>query len=215
MTAAPLGLMGGTFDPVHHAHLRLAVEAAEQLGLDEVRWIPSGDPGHRARPLTSAEHRLAMLRLAIADEPRFTLDAAEIHAPTPTYTVNTLARLRDELGSGRPLVMIIGMDSFLSLPTWKDWRQLFDHTHFAVGERPGFVLDPARLDVGLAQALAQRAGDANSLRASAHGSIARFSMMRLDISSTELRARMSRGNDVRYLLPETVLRYIGSHGLYR
>ena len=136
----PLGIMGGTFDPVHFGHLRLAAEALETLDLDAVRWVPSGQPGHRDAPTTIALHRLEMVRLAIAGEPRFTLDAAETRTSQPTFTINTLKRLRAELGTDRPLVVILGMDSFLSLPTWRSWTELFDLAHFAVGERPGFEL---------------------------------------------------------------------------
>ncbi|MDE2118524.1 MAG: nicotinate-nicotinamide nucleotide adenylyltransferase, partial [Betaproteobacteria bacterium] len=120
MTVA-IGLLGGTFDPVHFAHLRLAVEAAEQLHLDSVRWIPSGQPGHRGAPAAGVEHRLAMLRLAISDEPRFTLDEADARSAAPTFTVESLARLRTELGAKVPLVLIIGTDQLLALDTWREW----------------------------------------------------------------------------------------------
>src|SRR5690606_5818688 len=138
---SPLGLMGGTFDPVHHAHLRLAIDALEALPLGEVSWIPSGAPGHRGAPHASAADRLAMLQLAIADEPRFSIDTTELDTGMPTYTVPMLKRLRGELGEDQSLVMLIGMDSFLSLPTWRDWEALFDLTHFAVAARPGYAFD--------------------------------------------------------------------------
>ena len=137
MTApAPLGLMGGTFDPVHLAHLRLAEEAAGHLALERVRWIPSGHPGHRAAPGTSAAHRLEMVKLAVRGNPRFTVDDAEATAAAPQFTIDTLRRLRAELGSEAPLVLIIGADQLHKLDTWRAWRELLDHAHFAVGERP-------------------------------------------------------------------------------
>ena len=210
-----LGIMGGTFDPVHFGHLRLAVEALETLGLDSVRWVPSGQPGHRDTPTTIAMHRVEMVRLAIAGEPRFTLDVAETRTSEPTFTINTFKRLRAELGANRPLVMILGMDSFLSLPTWQSWTELFDFAHFAVGERPGFELSSQTMVSGLALEFARRSAPADSVRAAAGGAIVTFPMTLLDISATELRDRFAHGASARYLLPESVLAYIGAHRLYR
>ncbi|MCG6877012.1 MAG: nicotinate-nucleotide adenylyltransferase [Betaproteobacteria bacterium] len=212
---ALLGLMGGTFDPVHFGHLRLATEALEAFGLDAVRWIPSGQPGHRDTPTTIALHRVEMVRLAITGEPRFTLDLAETRTSEPTFTINTLKRLRAELGNDRPLVMILGMDSFLSLPTWRSWTELFDLAHFAVGERPGFELSTQTMVSGLALEFARRSATPEAARGAAAGAIMSFPMTLLDISATELRARISRGASIRYLLPESVLAYIGAHRLYR
>jgi nicotinate-nucleotide adenylyltransferase len=211
----PLGIMGGTFDPVHFGHLRLAIEALETLGLDTVRWVPSGYPGHRDTPTTMPMHRVEMVRLAIAGEPRFTLDVAETRTSEPTFTINTLKRLRAEIGGDRPLVMILGMDSFLTLPTWRAWTELFDHTHFAVGERPGFELSTQTMVSGLALQYARRSATPDAVRAAASGAIVTFPMTLLDISATELRDRFARGASARYLLPESVLAYIGAHQLYR
>ena len=149
--STPLGLLGGTFDPVHKAHLALARSAMDELGLAGVRWIPSGTPGHRARPGTSVEDRLAMLKLALAGEPRFSLDSFDALSPAATYTINTLTRLRGELGTLRPLVFIIGADQLVALDSWKDWRQLFELAHFAVAERPGYPLEHSRLPAALAE----------------------------------------------------------------
>lgn len=211
----PLGLMGGTFDPVHYGHLRLAAEALEAFGLDAVRWVPSGQPGHRDMPTSSALHRVEMVRLAIASEPRFSLDLAETRTSEPTFTVNTFKRLRAELGAHRPLVMILGMDSFLSLPTWRSWTELFDLAHFAVGERPGFALSSQTMVSGLALEYARRFTTVEAARAAPAGAIMTFPMTPLDISATDLRERIGRGASARYLLPESVLAYIGAHRLYR
>jgi nicotinate-nucleotide adenylyltransferase len=210
-----LGIMGGTFDPVHFGHLRLAMEALETLGLDAVRWVPSGYPGHRDTPTTIPMHRVEMVRLAIAGEPRFTLDVAETRTSEPTFTINTLKRLRAELGTDRPLVMILGMDSFLTLPTWRAWTELFHLTHFAVGERPGFELSTQTMVSGLALEYARRSATPDAARAAASGAIVTFPMTLLDISATELRERFARGASARYLLPESVLAYIGAHRLYK
>ena len=211
----PLGIMGGTFDPVHYGHLRLALEALEALGLDTVRWVPSGHPGHRDTPTTSALHRVEMVRLAIAGEPRFALDVAETRTSEPTFTINTFKRLRAELGAHRPLVMVLGMDSFLSLPTWRAWTELFDLAHFAIGERPGFALSSQTMVSGLALEYARRAATVDAARAAPAGAIMTFPMTPLDISATDLRDRFARGSSARYLLPESVLAYIGAHRLYK
>ncbi len=211
----PLGLMGGTFDPVHFGHLRLAVEAIEAFGLDTVRWVPSGYPGHRDTPTTIPMHRVEMVRLAIAGEPRFTLDVAETRTSEPTFTINTFKRLRAELGANRPLVMILGMDSFLSLPTWRSWTELFALAHFAVGERPGFELSAQTMVSGLALEYARRSASPDAARGAAAGAIMTFSTTPLDISATDLRERIRRGTSARYLLPQSVLAYIGAHRLYR
>jgi nicotinate-nucleotide adenylyltransferase len=211
----PLGILGGTFDPVHYGHLRLAMEALEALGLDTVRWVPSGQPGHRDIPTTTALHRVEMVRLAIASEPRFTLDIGETRTSDPTFTINTFKRLRAELGAHKPLVMILGMDSFLSLPTWRSWTELLGLAHFAVGERPGFALSAQTMVSGLALEYARRAATLEAARAAPAGAIMTFPMTPLDISATDLRDRFARGASARYLLPESVLAYIGAHRLYR
>jgi len=212
---SPLGIMGGTFDPVHYGHLRLAMEALEALGLDTVRWVPSGQPGHRDIPTTTAMHRVEMVRLAIAAEARFTLDIAETRTSEPTFTINTFKRLRAELGALKPLVMILGMDSFLSLPTWRSWTELFGLAHFAVGERPGFALSAQTMVSGLALEYARRSATLEAARAAPAGAIMTFPMTPLDISATDLRERFARGASARYLLPESVLAYIAAHRLYR
>lgn len=212
---APLGLMGGTFDPVHHAHLRLALDAAEALQLPQVRWIPCGAPGHRNAPSATAADRLAMLELALADEPRFSLDAAELESDAPTYTIHTLRRLRGELGTARPLVMIVGMDSFISLAAWREWQALFDLAHFAVAARPGYALQPEALPPALAHEYRARHALPAAIAARPHGCIVHFPSALLDISASDIRARIARGASPRYLIPETVLRYIESKALYR
>jgi len=213
MTAA-IGLLGGTFDPVHFAHLRLAVEAAEQLQLASVRWIPSGQPGHRGAPAAGADHRLAMLRLAIADEPRFALDEADARSAAPTYTVDTLVRLRTELGAKVPLVLIIGADQLLALDTWREWKRLFDLAHIAVAERPRFELRAGALTGDLAAEFARRATEPAALERTPAGGITSFRMTPLDISASAIRAATAAGRTPRYLLPDAVLDYIASHHLY-
>jgi nicotinate-nucleotide adenylyltransferase len=215
MKKRPLGLMGGTFDPVHHAHLRLAVDALEELELEGVRWIPSGRPGHREPPLADPQQRLHMLRLAVEEEPRFSVDIAEIESGEATFTVNTLRRLRKELGKEQPLVMLIGMDSLLSLHTWRDWQDLFELTHFGVADRPGAELKEDLLNPALAAVYRARFNTPSALRRSPCGHIVRFHSIPLAISSTDLRARIRSGRSTRYLIPVKVAQYAAAESLYK
>lgn len=211
----PLGLMGGTFDPVHFGHLRLAEEACEALDLREVRWIPAGCPPHRNLPRAAAPDRLEMVRLGIAGNARFTLDDAETRSDAPSYTVTTLERLR-ALDGTRPLVLLLGSDAFLGLAGWHRWPALFDLAHLAVATRPGFELAPETLPAELAAACARRLGaDPSALKAAPAGRIVQFAMTPLAISASLIRARLAAGLSVRYLLPDPVREYIDRQHLYR
>jgi nicotinate-nucleotide adenylyltransferase len=213
MTAA-IGLLGGTFDPVHTAHLRLALEALEQLPLASIRWIPSGQPGHRGAPAAGVEDRLAMLRIATGDDPRFFLDYGDARGSAPTYTVNTLNRLRAELGGEVPLVLIIGADQMLALNTWHEWERLFELAHIAVAKRPRYEIRADALASRLALEYARRAAGVAELATAPAGRIATFDMTPLDISASAIRDGIAAGRSPRYLLPDPVLDYIGSHRLY-
>lgn len=217
---APLGILGGTFDPVHLAHLALAHAALDRLGLAEVRWIPAGRPPHRAAPCASAADRLAMVRLAIAAVPRFVLDASEVESAAPSYTVDTLERLRRELGPHQPLVLLMGADAFRGLPGWHRWEDILDLAHIAVATRPGFPLDA--LAAPLAGACAARcpvANDAGAGFSSAPaGHIVTFELVAGTVSATEVRNLVAAGASdakLRELLPAPVLDYIRQHHLYR
>ena len=214
MASAPLGLLGGTFDPVHFAHLRLAEEALAHLGLARIRWIPSGQPGHRGAPAAAAADRVAMLRLAIAGHPRFALDEADAFSPDAVYTVNTLSRLRAELGGEVPLVLVIGADQLQALDTWHEWKRLFELAHLAVAERPGYPAAPGALPREVKAEYERRKGDASTLAAGAAGRITRFPMTALDISASAIRGAVAAGTSARYLLPDAVLDYIASHRIY-
>jgi nicotinate-nucleotide adenylyltransferase len=211
----PLGLIGGTFDPVHHAHLRLAEEAAEHLGLARVRWIPSGNPGHRAAPATPGRHRLEMVRRAVGDNPRFEVDDTEAEGAAPCFTVDTLRRLRAQVGAETPLVFIIGADQLHAFHTWRAWRELFTLAHFAVGERPGFTVTRAALPAEVGTEYEARAASPAALSTAPAGRIVAFPMTQLGISASEVRRRLASGRSVRYLLPPEVLAYIRANGLYR
>ena len=212
----PLGLFGGTFDPVHFGHLRLAEEAIAHLGLGGVRWLPAGQPPHRGVPQVTAGQRLDMVRRATAGNPRFTVDPAEVEAAAPSYTVHTLERLRRELGDAQPLVLLVGADAFAGLAAWHRWRDLFALAHIAVSHRPGFPVETASLPHELATEFAdRRLADASALRAAPAGGIVTFAMTQLAISATQIRKLLANGLSARYLLPDDVLDYIQTHSLYR
>ena len=209
------GILGGTFDPVHLGHVALAAAALAALPLAEVLWLPSGSPGHRAPPVASARDRLAMLRLATAGNPRYRIDESELERSEPTYTVHTLTRMRAQLGNAQPLVLLLGSDSFLSLPGWLRWRELFDFAHIAVATRPGHIPADGGPSPELSAEIARRSARPEQLAASAAGRIARFAMPPMDISASAVRAGLAAGQDLRDLLPAAVLAYIQSQHLYR
>lgn len=211
-----LGVFGGTFDPVHLGHLRLAEEAADLLGLARIRWIPAGSPKHRPSPATTAADRLHMVRLAIAGNERFELDAAEAESDRPSYTVPTLERLHAEPDSAaRTLVLLLGADAYAGLPAWHRWPELFDLAHIAVAHRPGFPVDATRLPPLLAGIHRQRHVDSPAaLTAQAAGSIFTFPMTPLGISATRIRDLLAQGRSPRYLLPEALIAYIRARHLY-
>jgi nicotinate-nucleotide adenylyltransferase len=210
---APIGIFGGTFDPIHHGHLWLAEEAREALSLERIVLIPSGQPPHREAPQTPANHRLAMAQLAGAGNPSITVDPAEVESANPSYSVLTLERLRAQFGPAKPLVLLLGADAFAGLASWHRWRELFALAHIAVANRPGHppqVL-PAPLAAECEPRLATRAEDLHGAMA---GRVLPFEMTPLAISASLIRARLEAGQSVRHLLPDSVLDYIHSHHLY-
>lgn len=218
MSTGPVGIFGGTFDPIHHGHLRLAEELAESAKLAEVRFLPSGTPPHRSKPGADAQHRLEMVRLAIANNARFSVDDRETKRAGPGYTFDTLTELRQELGERRPLALLVGADAFLELATWHRWRTLFDLAHIVVAYRPGFPIDSwqARMPEPLAHEYAARfMQQPLAVHLAPAGGIAAVSMTGLDISATFVRTTLKAGASARYLLPDSVLDYIASRGLYR
>jgi nicotinate-nucleotide adenylyltransferase len=217
MSTAPVGILGGTFDPIHYGHLRLGEELAEALQLDEVRLLPSGTPPHRSAPVASSEHRLAMTRLAAQGNPRFHVDEREIHRSGPGYMFDTLTSLRAEIGSLRAIVLLLGADAFLELATWHRWHELFGLAHIAVAHRPGFPIEgwADQMPQPLAREYSARLmQQLLSVYLSPAGGILVVPFTALDISATALREMLRSGKSARYLLPEAVLDYIRSNGLY-
>lgn len=199
-----IGIFGGTFDPIHYGHLRLAEEMADALDLREVRFIPAGLPPHRAAPRTSAAHRLEMVRRAIAGNPRFVLDEREVHASRTSYTVDTLGELRSELGAQQPLYLLLGADAFLGLPSWHQWQRLLGLAHIAVAQRPGSNLQEA-----LPEALRREMGIHPA------ESVSVFDMTPLAISASAVRDALAQQKSARYLLPDSVLDYLQQQKLYK
>jgi nicotinate-nucleotide adenylyltransferase len=200
-----LGIFGGTFDPIHVAHLAVAEEAAEALGLECVVFVPAGRPPHKPDvEITPAEHRLAMVELAIAGNERFSVDRLELDRAGPSYTVDTLEALRaSRVAAGLPpdLSLILSAEAFLGLMTWHEPRRVLELASLIVAPRDGFP------DAGpgfLAEHLPDLAGRAIFLDGP-----------RLRLSASELRGRAAAGRSLRYLVPDAVAAYIGDHGLYR
>jgi nicotinate-nucleotide adenylyltransferase len=213
---APVGILGGTFDPIHFAHLRLAEELADALTLSQVRFVPASAPPHRATPRVTATQRLQMTRLACAGNARFLVDDRECRRSGPSYTVDTLLELRTELGGQAALCLLMGVDAFLGLTTWSRWERLFELAHIVVAHRPGFALEPARMPGVLARHFETRSASALSqLHESAAGLVWLQAVTPLDISATAIRVAIRDQHSPRYLLPDSVLDYIHRSSLYK
>jgi nicotinate-nucleotide adenylyltransferase len=197
----PLAILGGTFDPIHNAHLRVAWEAAEFLDAD-VRLLPASVPPHREQPVADAGERAACVRVALAGQKRLVLDSRELGRDGPSYTFDTLVELREEIGAERALVLLVGADAFAGLPTWHRWRELFDFAHVGVLTRPGHdgVL-PTELRTKIAS---RRCPNAAALRESPAGRVLPIPVTPLEISATQVRDLLAEGRDPRYLIPEAL-----------
>ena len=207
------GVFGGTFDPVHYGHLRSALELVERLQLEHLRLMPSARPPHRAAPGCSAEHRAAMVELAVAGEPLLACDTRELARQGESYTIDSPMELRDELGAEPGLCMVMGCDAVLGITGWHRWRELLDWAHIVVIARPGWDLPG---DGAVAEWLqGSRLDDHGALRQRPAGSIVIEELRPLDISSTEIREMLGAGRSARYLMPASVLDYIQAHALYR
>jgi nicotinate-nucleotide adenylyltransferase len=206
-----MGIFGGTFDPIHYGHLRTAFELQEALRLPEMRFMPAGNPPHREHTVASNAQRLEMVRAATAGQPGFTVDEREMQKSGPSYSVDTLAELRAEYPT-RPLCLIVGMDAFLGLPKWHQWRELLSLAHLVVAHRPGWrapTMGP------LGEMLVDRGtGTVQDLHQAVAGRIYIHAVTQLEISSTDVRALIHAGRDPRYLMPDGVRRIIQESGCY-
>lgn len=204
-------IFGGTFDPVHYGHLRAASEVSEKIRADDFRLLPAGNPPHRDFTAASADHRLAMLRLALAPCADLTVDAREVRRSGPSWMVDTLLSIRSEVGE-RPIMLCLGQDAANQLNAWHRWRELLDLAHLVVMKRPR---SRPRYSSEVAELLGKRrvSGPMELMEASA-GRVCYLSVTQLAISSTDIRGQISRGANPRFLLPPDVIAYIRQHKLY-
>jgi nicotinate-nucleotide adenylyltransferase len=208
---SPIGIFGGTFDPVHVGHLRTAFELQQALKLGEVRFLPTGNPPHREQPVADANLRLAMVRAAVADQPGFVVDDREVRRSGVSYSVDTLGELRRDFPD-RSLCLLLGMDAFLGLPHWRRWRELFDLGHVIVAHRPGWK---APITGPLGELMVDRGtGSIRDLHTALAGRIYVHAVTQLEISSTELRQSIAQGVDPRYLVPDAVRDILRETGCY-
>jgi len=203
MTKSKIGVLGGTFDPIHLGHLIVAEDIRQKLGLGEVLFVPAGRPWLKLKeekPISAAEHRLAVVRLAVASNPYFKVSTLELDRPGLSYSIDTVLELKAKLSAGAEIYFIVGPDALAELPRWKDPGRLVEICQVVGIGRPGY-----------AQA------DLNILESSIPGVSQRIMLMdvpQIDISATEIRRRVAQRLSIRYLVPEAVEKYIAEHRLY-
>ncbi len=207
-----IGIFGGTFDPIHIGHLRMALELKEQLGLDEMRLLPCHQPPHRDAPQVSSVQRAEMLRIALQDCPELQVDERELQRDKPSYTYDTLLELRAEFGSDVSLVLCMGEDAFAGLPSWYCWGELIHLAHIVVIARPGWAI-PEHGDAR--DLLDKYQGEPRCLDETAAGSIVLQSPRLLPISATDIRQQIQAGKSAQFLVPDAVWNYIRTKQLYR
>ena len=210
--ARRIGILGGTFDPIHIGHLRAAVEVVEILGLDELKLIPSARPPHRKAPQVSAADRLAMARTAVQGIEQLSVDDRELCRDCPSWTIDTLESLRSELQPADQLFLLLGWDAFCGLPGWHRWQELLQHCHLLVLQRPDADEEAPE---ALRDLLAARSVADPLALDGPGGNIAFVWQTPLAISATHIRQLLASGRSVRFLLPDSVLTYIHAHRLYR
>jgi len=194
-----IGVLGGTFDPVHFGHLRPALEVMQAIGLEQVRFLPNRIPPHRETPWLNTENRLELLKTAISDQPGFELDQRELQREGHSYMVDTLESLRTDYPS-HPICLILGMDAFLGLKQWHQWQRIPELCHLVVTTRPGFEMSGDFIQ----QLPATLVTKSSSLFEVVAGRILLQSVTQLDISASHIRAMLAKGQSVRYLLPDEV-----------
>ncbi|WP_207802509.1 nicotinate-nucleotide adenylyltransferase [Motiliproteus coralliicola] len=208
-----VAMLGGTFDPVHHGHLRMALELRDRLGFAQVRLVPCALPVHRESPGCSAEQRLAMVQLAAEEEVDLLIDDRELRSNRPSYSYDTLSSLRAELGDEVSLTMVIGTDSLRSLDSWYRWQELLGLCHILVIARPGWHLEPEHPVARWL--LPYQAESVDQLHATPCGSVLLLTLAGLEISASEIRRQIGIGHSPRYLLPDSVWNHIRQQQLYR
>lgn len=211
-----IGILGGTFNPVHYGHLRMAQELAEALHLDTVRFIPAANPPHKDAPAISAKQRADMVKLAIANNDRFEFDDRELHRAGASYTLDTLHSLREELGQNVSITLFMGSDAFTKFDTWHRWQEIIALCHIALVQRPQLRGHEHKLSKSLETFLHDHYSEnRDDLRHAPSGFVTMRQITALDISSTAIRHALQHGNSVRYLMPDSVIDYIQANKLYR
>jgi nicotinate-nucleotide adenylyltransferase len=207
-----VAIFGGTFNPVHNGHLRIAIELAELLEVDNLRMIPCALPAHREAPSVSPEQRLEMLKLGIGDQALLQADDIELRREGPSYTIDTLREIRTQIGDSTPLYLCVGMDVLASLDSWRDWQQLTDFCHLIVSSRPGYQVPKSG---PLAEWVKARlCDDLPTLKQSSAGKLHLCNLTMLAISSTAIRNKISASEKIDYLTPAAVVNCIQQQHLY-
>lgn len=206
-----VGILGGTFDPIHFGHLRLALELYQAFDLEHIRVIPCYQPVHRKQPVASPEHRLAMARRAVAGEPILKVDDSEIRRKSPSYTIDTLLELRKKAPQVA-FCILIGIDAFLGFPSWHRWQDILENAHLIVAHRPNYHLPHTGV---VAKLIKERLiEDATIIHKKIHGYILLHPITPLEISATDIRRQITMGKNARYLLPDNVYEYVKKRGIY-
>ena len=207
-----IGILGGTFDPIHYGHLRTALDVQQRLALDEVRFIPCGEPPHRVAPIAEPLQRLAMVRAAIAGQDRFVADDRELRRDGPSYMVDTLSSLKNDF-KDESLCLILGTDAFNGLAQWHQWQKIFALANIVVMKRPE-VDGKAKINKHLFSQIKHRLVDADVLNKKQNGAICFIPVTQLEISATMIRQQWQQCNDIQFFLPDSVLRLIQQQNIY-
>jgi nicotinate-nucleotide adenylyltransferase len=206
-----IGILGGTFDPIHFGHLRTALELNQTLELAEVRFVPCFQPVHRKLPVASPQHRLAMVRCAIEGEPVLKVDDCEIQRKGPSYTIDTLESFR-KASPKTPLCLIMGIDALLGFPSWHRWQEILTLAHLVVVHRPQYQLPKTGIVADLLKERLQT--NPLAVHESLAGAIVLHPVTPLEISATDIRKQIAMGRSPRYLMPDAVYHYIEQNGVY-
>lgn len=212
MSADAFIFMGGTFDPIHNGHLRTALEIKEWAGVEQVYLMPARAPVHKQAPGRTSEQRLMMVKQAVQNEAGLNADEREIRSEQPSYSLLTLQSLREEFGPDRPICMVMGMDSYQTLPSWHGWHQFTDYAHIIVVKRPGYELPEEEVIAEFTQQ--HKTEKLEDLFSTAAGRVIFHELTPLGISATQIRGIISRGESARYLLPDSVYQFILENRLY-
>lgn len=210
-THKAIGILGGTFDPIHMGHLRMAIELYEALDLAKVHIMPCFQPMHRKQPVASPEHRLAMVKCAVQGEPALYADDREIQRKGSTYTIDTLLEMREAMPD-IPLCLLVGIDAFLGFLSWHRWKEILNHAHIIVAHRPHYQLPATGLIADLMQERLQH--ELAFIHENQAGGILFRPITALEISATDIRKQIAMRRNPRYLLPDGVYDYIKQHGIY-